>query len=314
MTAEFYVTLLLSLTAGLILFLHGVDVLSDALKEAAGKKMKLFLERFTKNSITGVATGTVTTAILDSSSAVIIMVISMVNSGLLSSAASYGVILGANIGTTISSQIIAMKISHYAPLLMLIGFVLKLTAKSINYQHLGNILLAIGLIFFGLFLMDESAKPLHGHKAILEFLKTLEHPLKGAIAGALVTVIIQSSSATVGIVIILAGDGLISFPAAVAIMLGAEIGTCADTLLAVIGRSKEAIRAGVFHLLFNIVSVMIGLVLIQPLISLTYFISDGASIERTIANAHMIFNISGVLLMMWFIPWVSKKMKQLIPD
>ena len=302
----------LQLAGGLALFLYAVNVMGDTLKELAGDRMKGFLSRFTRNSVSGIATGTVATTLLDSSSVVIIMVLTMVNAGLLSSLESYGVIMGANIGTTISSQLIAFDVAGLSPVLLVVGLLLTVVGKNDTRHQVGKVIFGAGLIFFGLWTMDKAVEPLREYSPFFEWMKKLDSPVQGALLGGLVTLVIQSSSATVGIAIVLASQGLISTQAGIAIMLGAEIGTCSDTLLAVIGRSKEAIRAGVFHLLFNIVCVIIGLILIQPLVGTVEWISGDAQAGRKLANAHMLFNIAGVVIFAWFIPFFHRTLNAII--
>lgn len=309
-----FVNIGLQLAGGLALFLYAVNIMGDTLKELAGDKMKGFLARFTSNPVSGIATGTVATTLLDSSSVVIIMVLTMVNAGLITSLESYGVIMGANIGTTISSQIIALDIAGFSPILLVAGLLLSVIGKNEVRHQVGKVIFGAGLIFFGLYTMDKAVEPLREYPPFFEWMKKLDSPIQGALLGGLVTLVIQSSSATVGIAIVLASQGLISTQAGIAIMLGAEIGTCSDTLLAVIGRSKEAVRAGVFHLLFNIVCVIIGLILIQPLVSTVDWLSGNAPPGRKLANAHMLFNIAGVAIFAWFIPYFHRALNALIPD
>ena len=313
-TSPDFVSIIFKMLGGLCLFLYGVTLMGDTLKELAADKMKKILKRFTKNVFSGIVTGTVATAILDSSSVVIIMVLSMVNAGIISSMEAYGVVMGANIGTTLSSQLIALNVMEYSPVFLAVGLIIMMAAKKPIAKKAGHLIFAAGLVFFGLFFMDSAVEPLKDYAPVINWLKGLDYPVKGALMGALLTLVIQSSSATVGIAIVLATQGLISLPAGIAIMLGAEIGTCSDTLLAVIGRNREAIRTGLFHLLFNIVTVGIGILLIQPLFLLVNWISGGASPGTKLANAHMIFNIGGVVLFAWFIPQFHKLMMVFVPD
>ncbi|RIV17792.1 Na/Pi cotransporter family protein [Fibrisoma montanum] len=307
-----FLSLGLQVAAGLALFLYAVTLMGDTLKELAGDKMRGFLARFTSNPFSGIVTGTVATTLLDSSSVVIIMVLTMVNASLISSIESFGVIMGANIGTTISSQIIAFNIAEYSPILLVAGLILSVIGENETRHKLGKVLFGAGLIFFGLWTMDKAVEPLRDYPPFFEWMKKLDTPVEGALIGGLLTLIIQSSSATVGIAIVLASQQLISLQAGIAIMLGAEIGTCSDTLLAVIGRSKEAIRAGLFHLLFNIASVVIGLLLIQQLIATVEWLSGDAPLGRKIANAHVLFNVLGVVLFAWFIPYFHRSLTSLV--
>jgi len=186
--------------------------------------------------------------------------------------------------------------------------------KQEFYINLGKVIFSFGLIFFGLFTMEEAVAPLKDSDYFVSWLQTLENPWKGMFTGALVTLVVQSSSATVGMVIGLASKGLISITAGIAVMLGAELGTCADTLVASIGRSKAAIKTGLFHLLFNISTILLGLILLPLFTKLVILISQSSSAQQTIANAHMIFNISGVLIMIPFLSLYEKVLNFLIFD
>jgi phosphate:Na+ symporter len=306
--------IVLGVLAGLALFLFGVTLLADALKRLAGDRMKRLLERCTTNRFAGVATGTAATTLLDSSSVTIIMVIALVDAGVLAFTRSLGVILGANIGTTISSQIIALDVDRYAPLALVLGLLFAALGGSRRQKQAGRVILGIGLVFYGLGEMDQAVAPLKDQQSFIDWMVRLENPLLGAAIGALVTVVIQSSSATLGIVITLAGQGLLTLPAGIALMLGAEIGTCADTLLACIGRSRAALRAGLFHLMFNVTTVAIGLTLTREIAALAQRITPGAGVERFVANAHVLFNVAGVLVVLPFLPLIARGLYQLIPE
>jgi phosphate:Na+ symporter len=305
---------ILLVITGLILFLYALNNLSEGLREIAGDKLKYFLDRFTNNVFKGIISGLIVTVILDSSSVVIIMTIALVNSRAMTFRQAMGVVLGANIGTTISSQIFALNVGEYAGLPILVGFILMFFMKNKFYVNLGKVIFSFGLIFFGLFTMEEAVEPLKNSEYFVNWLRTLENPVKGTLTGALVTVVIQSSSATVGMVIGLASKGLITITAGIAVMLGAELGTCADTLIASVGRSKAAIKTGLFHLSFNIASIILALVLLHPFSALVLRISQNASAQQTIANAHMLFNTFGVLVMVPFLGLFEKALNFLIPS
>lgn len=243
--------IVLSIIAGLVLFLFAVNNLSDTIKDAVGSNAKNWILKFTSNTFSSVLTGVVVTAILDSSSAVIIITIVFVNSGLLTFRQAMGIVLGANIGTTISSQIIAMDVGKYSPVLLPIGFLLLFISKSPKINSIGKVILYFGVLFFGLFTMENAVEPLKDEPFFAEWMEKTENPLTGAGIGALVTLVIQSSSATVGMAIILAKKGLLSLSGGIAVMLGAELGTCSDTLIATIRGSRAAIKTGLFHLTFN---------------------------------------------------------------
>ena len=304
----------LSIIAGLVLFLFAVTNLSDTLKAALGENASIWIKRFTSNSFSSLLVGIVVTTFLDSSSAVIIITIVLVNSRILTFRQAMGIVLGANIGTTISSQIIAMDIAKFSPLLLLIGFVLLLIAKSETMSNTGKVILYFGVLFFGLFTMENAVEPLKNEVFFTEWIKKTENPLIGASVGAIVTLVIQSSSATVGMAIILSKKGFLSLTGGIAVMLGAELGTCSDTLLATIKGSRQALKTGLFHVTFNLLSIIIGLLLFYPFVELVKIISSGASVERTVANAHMLFNIFGVMIFIWTIPLFEKILDKLLPD
>lgn len=304
----------LNFLAGLTLFLLGVSNMSKGMKALASDKMKQILEKFTSNVFTGILTGAIATTILDSSSVVIIMVIALVNAQLLTSKQSLGIILGSNIGTAVGSQIIAFDVGAYSAIPLLIGFIIFLAGRNDKTKQIGTCILGLGLIFFGLYYIGASAEPLKTIPSFANLMTQIETPYKGALTGAITTLLIQSSSATLGIVISLANQNLITLSAAIAVMLGAELGTCSNTLIASIGRSRDAVRAGVFHLFFNIVSLVLGLILIIPFTSLVNLISGAAPLTRHIANAHVLFNILGVALFIGFVPMISKVLFKIIPD
>ncbi len=306
--------IILSTLAGLILFLFAVNSLSKTIKIAIGERAKKWILKFTSNTFSSIMVGLLVTILLESSSAVIIIAIVLVNSKILSFRQAMGIALGANIGTTIGSQIIATNIGQYSPILMTIGFVLILVSKSGSINNAGKIILYFGLLFFGLFTMEKAVEPLKDQAFFLDWLKKTENPIIGALVGAMVTFLIQSSSATVGMVIVLSKKGLLSLSSGIAVMLGAELGTCSDTLFATINGSRAAIKTGLFHLTFNFLSIILGLIFFSPFVDLVKFISQNAPIERIVANSHMIFNISGVLIFAWTIPIFEKIFNKILPD
>lgn len=306
--------IILSTLAGLILFLFAVNSLSKTIKIAIGERAKKWILKFTSNTFSSIMVGLLVTILLESSSAVIIIAIVLVNSKILSFRQAMGIALGANIGTTIGSQIIATNIGQYSPILMTIGFVLILVSKSGSANNAGKIILYFGLLFFGLFTMEKAVEPLKDQAFFLDWLKKTENPIIGALVGAMVTFLIQSSSATVGMVIVLSKKGLLSLSSGIAVMLGAELGTCSDTLFATINGSRAAIKTGLFHLTFNFLSIILGLIFFSPFVDLVKFISQNAPIERIVANSHMIFNISGVLIFAWTIPIFEKIFNKILPD
>ena len=224
--------------------------------------MKRLLARFTTNPLAGLGTGTVATTALDSSSVVIIMTIAMVHAGVLTFTQALGIVLGANIGTTLGGQIIAFDVAKYPPAFLLIGLLVHFFGRGDRWKNWGLAVIGVGLVFFGLDHIGSVMEPFKSYAPFIDTMKEAStNPFFGVLLGAGFTVLIQSSSGTMGIVIILASEGLIPLPAAVHLMLGAEIGTCADTLLASIGRSVDAFRTAIFHLFFNLITVSIGLAL-----------------------------------------------------
>jgi len=244
--------IVMSVMAGLVLFLYGVTKMAEGMEALAGDRVRNILRNFTSNPLVGVMTGTIATTILDSSSVTIIIVIAMVSAGLLTDVQSLGVVLGSNVGTTFGAQVVAFNIDEYAPLALFMGFLLFLLGRSERLKQISLIVFGIGLLFFGLGYIENATAPFRDYPEFINWMENLGHnTLQGALVGGLFTVLIQSSSATLAIVVTLASQGLISLPTGIALMLGAEVGTCADTLVATIGRERPAIRTGVFHFLFN---------------------------------------------------------------
>jgi phosphate:Na+ symporter len=309
-----YLSIGLMLLAGLVLFLFALNYLSDGLRALSGEKLQAYLARFTRNVFTGILAGIVITTLLDSSSVVIIMTIALVKAGLLTFRQAMGVVLGANIGTTFSSQLIALDVGEWAGLPMLIGFLLLVVPRRERWQQWGQVILGIGMLFLGLFLMEEAVQPFKKLPEVATWMRGLENPLRGVLTGAGVTVLLQSSSATVGMAVVLAGQGLLTFPAGVAVMMGAELGTCADTLVASIGRSRAAVKTGLFHLGFNLLSILIGVLLIHPFTELVLLLSAGAAPGRQLANAHVFFNALGVVAMAPLVPFVAGWFERWLPE
>lgn len=299
---------------GLGLFLYAVSSLSDTLRDLLGDRTKDILSKFTGNLFTSILTGLVATTILDSSSAVIILAIVMINAKVLTFRQALGIVMGANIGTTFSSQLIAFDIGKFSPIPIFIGLVLTVISKSEKISQTAKVLLYFGILFFGLYTMERAVEPLRDDVRFSSWMAVLENPGKGALTGAFVTLIIQSSSATVGMVITLAKKGLISLAASLAVMLGAELGTCADTLLATIKSNRQALKTGLFHLIFNFTSIIIGLMLFPFFVQFVEWFSSGASLERKIANGHMFFNLVGVLVFIPLVGIIEKLLNRWLPD
>lgn len=302
------------LIGGLLLFLFAVTQLSDVLKEAFSEKAKRILARSTRNLFLAILTGTVVTIALDSSSAVIIMTIVFVNARALTFRQAIGIVMGANIGTTISSQLIALDIGKFSILPLAIGLVMQLVGKTEQWRRLGAVFLYFGMLFFGLYLVEDSVEPLKDNAAFKDWIARLDQPWRGALIGGVVTLLIQSSSATVGLAITLGKQNLISIAGGIAVMLGAELGTCSDTLLATIRGSRQAVKTGLFHLVFNLLTIVLGLILFTPFLYLVERISAGQSIDNHIANAHVLFNVLGVVLFLPLAGLMERALNRLLPE
>lgn len=303
------------LLGGLVLFLYAITRLSDVMQQLFSQRAKKVLEKYTSNIWSALLIGTLMTILLDSSSAVIILVIVLINAKTLTFRQAIGLIMGANIGTTISSQIIAMDVGKYAVIPLFLGLGLLVFGQSDKWKKYGNVLFYFGLLFFGLFVMETSVDPLRDSVIFKEWIAKVEgNEWHGALIGGLITLIIQSSSGTVGMAIVLGKQSLLSIAGGMAIMLGAELGTCSDTLLATINGSRQAIKAGIFHLLFNFATILLGLLFFEQLVSFSLWLSTTDDIGNIIANGHVMFNILGVLIFLPFIGFAERFLNALLPE
>ncbi len=318
-------TLFIGLFGGLALFLFGMEQMASSLKAVAGERMKSTLARLTDNRIMGVLTGAGVTAIIQSSSVTTVLIVGFISAGLMSFTQSIGVILGADIGTTITAQIIAFKVTKYALALVAAGFAALFFAKKERYRLQGGLVMGLGLVFFGMSVMGEAMEPLRSYGPFLDLMTNMENPLLGILVAAVFTALIQSSSATIGIIIVMAGQGLVSLPAGIALLLGANIGTTITAVLASIGRPREALRSAIAHVLFKVVGVMIWVFIIDQLASLSSSISPtaaglsgleraAAETPRQIANAHTIFNVINTLLFLPFATQFARLIERFVPD
>ena len=290
---------LLSLLGGLALFLYGMQMMSAGLEAAAGSKMKLILERLTANRFLGVLVGAGITAVIQSSSATTVMVVGFVNSGMMTLNQAVWIIMGANIGTTITGQLIALDVGALAPLFAFIGVAMVVFVKMPRAHHIGQIMAGLGVLFIGMEMMSSSMMPLRDSQAFVDLMTRFSNPLLGIAVGALFTALIQSSSASVGILQALATSGAISFSSSVFILFGQNIGTCITAVLASIGTSRSAKRATIIHLMFNIIGTVLFTILciLFPLADLVASFTPDAPAAQ-IANMHTIFNIVTTLLLL----------------
>ena len=318
--------LVVGLLGGLSLFLFGMDKMSDALKNVAGEKMKDILAVLSSNRIMGLITGAIVTAVIQSSSVTTVMLVGFVSAGLMSLSQTIGVILGADIGTTITAQIVAFKVTKYALLLLSIGFAMLFISKKEKIQQYGYMIMGLGMIFFGMGVMKDAMEPLRTYQPFIDLMSNMSNPILGVLIAAVFTALVQSSSASMGVVIVLAMQGLITLEAGIALALGANIGTCVTAGLASLGKPREAVRVAMCHVLFKIVGVTIMLPFIGPFAKFIVSISPSAAesltgldaiaavLPRQVANAHTIFNIGIAFVFLPFISQFARLVFWLVPD
>lgn len=303
--------LVTGLGGGLALFLFGMRQMTESLKSVAGSSMKNLLASLTRNRFTAALAGAIITAVIQSSSVTTVLVVGFISAGLLTLSQSIGVIIGANVGTTITAQIIAFNVYQYGLLMIASGFVMNVVAKHDKSKQWGLALMGLGLIFFGMELMSNATVPLRQWPPFLDALQNMHSPLLSILAGLIFTAIVQSSSATTGIVIVLASQGLISLESGIGLIFGANIGTCVTAVISAFGRPREAIQAAWIHVLFNLAGVLLWMFFIPEFAQLVRGISPtaenlvgttrlAAETPRQIANAHTLFNVANTFLFIWF--------------
>ena len=292
-------TYVMGLLGGLALFLYGMQMMSTGLEVAAGNKMRVILEKLTANRFVGVLVGAVITAIIQSSSATTVMVVGFVNSGMMTLNQAIWIIMGANIGTTITGQLIALDVSEIAPLVAFLGVAAIVFIKSEKVKHVGEILAGIGVLFIGMDMMGSAMKPLADSESFVSILTKFENPLIGIVAGAIFTALIQSSSASVGILQTLAGSGVIGLQGAAFVLFGQNIGTCITAFLASVGTSRNAKRTTLIHIMFNVFGTVVFtiLCLATPIILMVEGWTPGNA-PAQIANMHTMFNVVTTLLLL----------------
>lgn len=301
-----------TLLGGLAMFLYGMNIMGDGLEKLGGGKFEKILEKLTSNPIKGVALGALITAVIQSSSATTVMVVGFVNSGIMKLGQAIGIIMGANIGTTVTSWILSLsgiqgdsllvnivKPQNFTPVLAFVGIVFTMVAKSDKKKNIGNILLGFSVLMFGMQTMSSAVEPLKDVEAFTNILIMFQNPILGVLAGAVLTAVIQSSSASVGILQALSSTGKLTFGAAIPIIMGQNIGTCVTALISCIGAGKNAKRAAMVHLYFNIIGTVLFLILFYSVNAIVKFSFIGDTVNAfNIAIVHTIFNIvaTGVLL------------------
>lgn len=317
--------IIIGLAGGLALFLFGMRQMTDALKTVAGEGMKTLLSRLTSNRFSAAFAGAMITSIIQSSSVTTVLVVGFVSAGLMGLSQSIGVIIGANIGTTITAQIIAFKVTKYALLFIGVGFFVELGARREKVRQYGLMMMGLGLIFFGMSLMSEATTPLRSHEGFISWMQSMQNPLFAIATAALFTALVQSSSATTGLIIVLAGEGFISLNAGIALVMGANVGTCVTAMLSAIGKPREATRVAIAHVAFNLLGVALFVGLIPHLAELTRLLSPSfddlsgaarlsAETPRQIANAHTLFNVGNAFVFIWFTGPLARLSRWLVPD
>ena len=318
-------TMIMGLFGGLALFLYGMEKMADALKAVTGERLKSVLAKLTTNRVAGALTGAFVTAIIQSSSITTVLVVGFIAAEVMSFSQAVGVIFGTNIGTTITAQVIAFKITKYALLLIAVGFGMLFIGNKERMKQYGAMVMGLGLIFFGMGVMSNAMKPLRSYQPFLDLMAHMDSPIFGILISAVFTGLVQSSSATTGIIIVMASQGFITLTAGIALIFGANVGTCVTALLASIGKPREAVRAGVVHILFNIIGVVIWIGFIDQLAQMVTWLSPvaqgvsgveklAAETPRQIANAHTIFNIANTIIFLPFAGFIARQVERLVSD
>lgn len=301
--------IILPLVGGLGLFLYGMHMMGEGIEKAAGAKLRSILEFFTRNTLSGLAVGVLFTAIIQSSSACTSMVVSFVNSGIMDLYQAVGVIFGANIGTTVTSQLVSFDLADYAPVLVLAGVVMLLFFKKIFVQKIGEILAGFGILFLGLNNMSSAMGTLHEIPGALELFSTVSNPILAILVGTVVTAVVQSSSVTVSIILLMATQDLLDLPTCLFMIQGCNIGACATALLSSVGGKKDAKRAAMIHLLFNCIGTILFVIFLS--FGMDWFIDTVLALSngnkgRFVANAHTIVKITQVIVLLPFTKIIVK--------
>lgn len=281
---------------GLGLFIYGMNMMGDGLQKLAGDRLRRLIEVLTNNRLMGVIVGTVVTMIVQSSSATTVMVVGFVNAGLMSLSQAVGVIMGANIGTTITAQLIAFNISDYAPIAVGIGVIIWLASSQKRRKDTAEILIGVGILFIGMDMMSSGLKPLAEVKAFTDIMSNLNNPIIGLLVGIIMTTVVQSSSASIGVLQALAGEGMLTINMAFPILFGDNIGTTTTTLISSVGANRTAKRAAVIHFLFNVIGTIIFMLVLRIPIQIIVEQISPYDVKRQIANAHTLFNVINVII------------------
>lgn len=308
-------TMIISMLGGLGLFLYGMKLMGEGIEKVAGSKMKTILEWCTKNRFVGVVVGTIFTAIIQSSSAATVMVVTFVNAGLMNLMQAVGVIMGANIGTTVTAQIVAFKLDSIAPLFVIAGVVMIMFFKNETVKKVGEVVFGFGALFLGMGLMKESMAGIKDSPQLMEMISSLNNPIIAILVGLIITTILQSSSASVGILVTMAGSGIIDLPICFFVILGCNIGACTSAVLVGLTGKKEAKRAALIHLMFNIIGSLVMLLLLLPFGGYveSWINAISADPARAVANTHTIFKVFQVIVLFPFAGWIVRLTQWMVP-
>ncbi len=307
-------SILAGVLGGLGLFLFGMNMMGNGLQKAAGNRLKQMIGALTTNKYIGVVVGALVTMLIQSSSATTVMVVGFVNAGLMSLYQAIGVIMGANIGTTITAQLVAFKLTDIAPFVIAAGVALQLASKKRKHQEMAEVLIGFGILFLGMKTMSSVLKPLSHTPAFEQMITGLSNPFMGILVGFVITAIVQSSSATTGLLLAIASTGVLGLEAAFPILFGQNIGTCVTAMISSVGASRTARRAAIMHLLFNIIGTAVFMILLYSLPIVEWITSLSAGdVQRQIANAHSLFNITNTLLLLPFSALFVKAVERIIP-
>lgn len=303
------------LLGGLGLFLCGMQMMSSNLEAVAGDRLKGILEKLTSNRILGVLVGAVITAVIQSSSATTVMVVGFVNSGLMTLRQAVWIIMGANIGTTITGQLVALDIGTIAPLFAFAGIALGMFSKKRNVQNIGSIIAGLGVLFIGLGMMSDAMVPMRDSEVFVNALTSFSNPIIGIVVGAIFTAVIQSSSASVGILQALALSGLIDIHSAVFVLFGQNIGTCITSLIASVGMNRNAKRTTVIHFMFNMIGTVLFVILclVTPLTDAVAGLTPAHPASQ-IANMHTLFNVVTTIILIPFGTGLASLAEKILPD
>ena len=312
------------LAGGLALFLFGLELMTNGLKAVAGASLEGALAKLTANRFLGLLSGAFVTAVLNSSTITTVLMVGFVSAGLMTLSQAVPMIMGANVGSTFTAQIMAFNVKALVPFMLAIGFLFHAFGTRQLLRQLGGIALGLGLLFLGIEFMGEATHPLRTFEPFIKAMQEMENPLLGILAGAIFTAVVQSSAATLAVVIALASQGLMPLEAGIAVVLGANVGTCLTAMLAAIGKPAEAAQVGVVHLLFNVLGVLFWVFFIPQLADLVRHVSPShpdlegtarlaAETPRQIANAHTVFSVSSTFILIWFVGPLARLAQLIVP-